>query len=319
MSLSGGRAIVGAWGGDDAGTDSGSAYVYQRTGSLWVEEDKLIASDAAAGDLFRRSVSISGDFAIVGANFSDDNGSSSGSAYVYHRTGSLWVEEDKFIASDAAADDEFGRSVSVSGNRAIVGAVLNDTAGTDSGSAYIFDISPLISLEVSLHTSCLAGNGRLDVNLLNTNSVTSLYELQFEGLSPRQRQVGFEDWGRIRITGRPAGDYTVAVTRDSETVVTETVSFNCDAPVPSVSTPEVTVMSACRSGLGQVFFQMVNPTSSAKPYIIEFEGVANRSTTAAAYGQARRGTTGRPDGAYDYLVKSGSTVVDQGVVTVDCS
>ncbi len=59
---------------------------------------------------------------------------------------------------------------------------------------------------------------------------------------------------------------------------------------------------------------MVNPTLSTKGYVIDFEGVADRSTSAAAYGQARRGTTERPNGEYDYRVRSGSTVVDESVV-----
>ena len=198
------------------------------------------------------------------------------------------------------------------------GAVVMSESGFDYLAGHP-EPATYLPVEVSLHTSCLAGNGRLDANLLNTSSATSLYELQFEGLSPRQRQLDFEDWGRIPITGRSDGDYAVLVTRDGETIVSETVNFNCDATVPSVSTPEVTVVSACRGGLGQVFFQLVNPTASSRSYIVEFENVPNRSTTAAEFGQSRRGTTGRPDGSYSYTVRTGSTEIDTGQVTVDCN
>jgi len=67
-----------------------------------------------------------------------------------------------------------------------------------------------------------------------------------------------------------------------------------------------------------VRFQMVNPTGNSRAYVIEFEGVVNRSTTAAAYGQALRGTSGRPDGFHSYRVRTGSTVITEGAIEVDC-
>ena len=68
---------------DNNGNNSGSAYVFKRTGSSWTEEAKLIPSDGAAGDEFGWSVSVSGDYAVVGAFGDDDNGENSGSAFVY--------------------------------------------------------------------------------------------------------------------------------------------------------------------------------------------------------------------------------------------
>ena len=138
VCISGDYAIVGAYLDDDNGTDSGSAYVYFRSGATWSEQAKLIASDGAAGDLFGLSVSVSGDYAIVGSSFDDDNGALSGSAYVFIRSGASWSEQDKLTASDGAAADYFGRSVSIDGDYAIVGAYLDDDNGTDSGSAYVF-------------------------------------------------------------------------------------------------------------------------------------------------------------------------------------
>ena len=63
---------------------------------------------------------------------------------------------------------------------------------------------------------------------------------------------------------------------------------------------------------------MVNPTAVPSPYVMEFTGVQNRSTTAAAFGQAVRGTSGRPDGLYNFLVRSGSEVLKTGIIEVDC-
>ena len=135
VSISGDYAIVGAYADDDKGSNSGSAYVFKRDGTNWSEQQKLTASDGAASDLFGRSVSISGDYAIVGADYDDDNGSYSGSAYIFKWDGSNWVQQQKLIASDGAANDYFGYSVSISGDYAIVGAYVDDGS---KGSAYIF-------------------------------------------------------------------------------------------------------------------------------------------------------------------------------------
>jgi hypothetical protein len=138
VSVSGNVIIIGASNDDDGGRYSGSAYVYRHDGSSWVEEQKLTASDADVDDLFGYSVSVSGDVIIVGALEDDDGGFNSGSAYVYRHNGSSWVEEQKLIASDAAADDLFGISVSVSGDFIVVGAFFDDDGGADSGSAYVY-------------------------------------------------------------------------------------------------------------------------------------------------------------------------------------
>ena len=87
VSISSDYAIVGAWQDDNNGTYSGSAYLFKRTDTTWAQEAKLLPSDAVTGDFFGFSVAISGDYAVVGAPFDDDNGTNSGSAYVYKRTG----------------------------------------------------------------------------------------------------------------------------------------------------------------------------------------------------------------------------------------
>ena len=103
-------------------SDSGSAYVFTRTGTTWTEQAKLTASDGAADDRFGSSVAIAGDTIVVGAYWDDDNGSDSGSAYVFTRTGTTWTEQAKLTASDGAADDQFGRSVAIAGDTIVVGA-----------------------------------------------------------------------------------------------------------------------------------------------------------------------------------------------------
>ncbi len=137
VAISGNAALVGAPYDDDAGRSSGSAYLFDvTTGSQLL---KLIASDATLGDIFGWSVAISGNTALVGAHGDDDNGSSSGSAYLFDvTTGSQLA---KLTVSDAAADDRFGASVAISGNTALVGAYGDDDGGERSGSAYLFDVT----------------------------------------------------------------------------------------------------------------------------------------------------------------------------------
>jgi hypothetical protein len=132
--------VVGAHRNDDAGTDSGSAYIFKRDGDAWNEQAKITASDGAADDNFGRNVAISGEYVVVGAHGNDDAGSASGSAYIFKRNETGWTEQAKITASDGAANDYFGGSVAISGDLAVVGANGDDDAGSYSGSAYIYDI-----------------------------------------------------------------------------------------------------------------------------------------------------------------------------------
>ena len=143
VSIDGDYAIVGANGNDDAGTGSGSAYIFVRSGTNWTQQAKLTASDAAEGDHFGTSVSISGDYAIVGAHANDDGGSYSGSAYIFVRSGTNWTEQAKLTASDANGADEFGISVSIDGDYAIVGAYRDDDGGQNSAKKERTDPGPL--------------------------------------------------------------------------------------------------------------------------------------------------------------------------------
>jgi hypothetical protein len=139
VAIAGEYALIGAYGNDDNGTSSGSAYIFKRNGSSWNEQAKLTASDGAAEDFFGISVAIAGDYAFVGAFGNDDNGTDSGSAYIFKRNGSSWNEQAKLTASDGAAYDRFGLSVAIAGDYAFVGAPYdNNDNGYDSGSTYIF-------------------------------------------------------------------------------------------------------------------------------------------------------------------------------------
>jgi hypothetical protein len=136
VAADGDAVIVGSWRNEVSGMlQHGSAYVYRFDGTDWQPETNLLAWDGAAYDRFGRSVAISGNTVVVGAHFDDDAGSKSGSAHVFVYDGSEWNQVAKLTASDAALGDEFGWSVDVHGDIAVIGAHLDDGAG----SAYVFD------------------------------------------------------------------------------------------------------------------------------------------------------------------------------------
>jgi hypothetical protein len=141
VSVSGNRALVGADFDDDLGNLSGSAYVFERSGSgAWQQVAKLTASDGAASDFFGSAVSIDGDRAAVGSWGDDDLGPQSGSVYVFElQPSGNWAEVYKVKPYDGFDNDKFGGAVSLDGDRLLVGADFADAGGIDSGTAYVFE------------------------------------------------------------------------------------------------------------------------------------------------------------------------------------
>ncbi|MBK8698507.1 MAG: FG-GAP repeat protein [Saprospiraceae bacterium] len=141
VSISGDYAAVGVEVKDVANNgDQGKVYIFKRSGTSWTQQADFTASDGAAGDYFGRSVSISGDYAIVGADWKNvGSNNRQGKVYIFKRSGASWTQQAGLTASDGAADDLFGRSVSISGDYATVGAAGKDIgANTNQGTVYIF-------------------------------------------------------------------------------------------------------------------------------------------------------------------------------------
>ncbi|MCZ7684309.1 MAG: hypothetical protein M5U28_38255 [Sandaracinaceae bacterium] len=141
VALDGGTALVGAPYDDTSrGASAGSATVFVRSGTTWTQQAKLEATDGAAYDYFGWSVALDGDTALVGAPYDDTWGDTdAGSASVFVRSGTTWAWQARLEASDGAASDQFGWSVALDGDTALVGALYDDTwRGTNAGSAYVF-------------------------------------------------------------------------------------------------------------------------------------------------------------------------------------
>ena len=135
VSISGTTAIVGA-ANHAAGADgpAGAAYVFVQSGTTWTQQAEFTASDSVANDDFGASVALSGTIAVVGAyDHTVGANPQQGAAYVFVQSGTTWTQQAELTASDGAAGDVFGNSVSVSGTTVVVGA-----ADDAQSAAYVF-------------------------------------------------------------------------------------------------------------------------------------------------------------------------------------
>ncbi len=136
--------VVGSSLDDDLGAQSGSAYVLERNlggTDAWGLVVKLTASDGAAGDKFGVSLGLNGDTLVVGASFNSAVGLRSGAAYIFERNlggAAAWGMSKKLLPSVGAGQDQFGRSVAVSGDAVLVGSPFDDDVGANRGAAFLF-------------------------------------------------------------------------------------------------------------------------------------------------------------------------------------
>jgi hypothetical protein len=140
VDIYGDYIVIGSHFDDDNGSGSGSAYVYKNNGNdTFNQIFKLTASDGSVSDRFGFSVAIYNDYIVIGAYSDDDNGSNSGTAYVFKNNGNdTFNEVFKLTANDGSAGDKFGFSVAIYNDYIVIGAYDDDDNGTDSGSAYVF-------------------------------------------------------------------------------------------------------------------------------------------------------------------------------------
>ena len=136
VHVSGVYVLAGAYGNNDDGTDSGSAYLFYKLGDEWRLSIKFTAFDADTGDLYGEKVWNDGMDSIISAR-GDEN--YRGAAYLNQYVEELGWFRRKLTASDGVASDNFGQSVGISGTIAIVGAHFDDDKGTNSGAAYIYE------------------------------------------------------------------------------------------------------------------------------------------------------------------------------------
>ena len=135
VAISGDTVAIGT---PDENADAGSVYIFTRSGVTWTQQQKLTASDIAAGDRFGGLIRLDGDTLLAAAWQNDDDGADSGAAYVFTRSGTTWTEEAKLTGDDSAAGDNFGVNLDIAADTVAIGAWYDDDNGTNSGSAYVF-------------------------------------------------------------------------------------------------------------------------------------------------------------------------------------
>ncbi len=276
VSLSGTTGLVGAY---FSNIGAGSAYVFRNldtaTGTV-NENAKLVASDGALNDRFGYSVSLSGTIGLVGAHWHDIGANADqGSAYVFRNldtaTGTI-TEHAKLVASDGAAGDSFGYSVSLSGNIGLVGARYHDIgANTDQGAAFVFRNLDTATGTINESVKLFASNGAFGD--WSSNSV-SIDGDRFV-IGAERKNIGSNTFQGTAYFGHVRTFTTADLGSDS--TATDGLSFQArDNWIigQTTSNNSVTLTSGDSGNVGRV--GLVNPTT-AQTYIGQNAGSNNNT------------------------------------------
>ncbi len=140
--IDGDVAVIGAWRDQDAGFETGSAYVFRRDpGSGWQFEQKLLAFPPEPNAVSGLDVAVSGNLVVIGSSRADFATQDSGAAFVYQYEGANWTPVARLVHSNPQPGDQLGWSVDVSADVAIVGARLDNQPATDTGQAHVYNLS----------------------------------------------------------------------------------------------------------------------------------------------------------------------------------
>jgi hypothetical protein len=138
LALVGDTTLIGAPFANGTTGWQGAAYVFMRSDTTWQQQQKLVAADAANNDLFGISVALTGDTAVIGASGAAVGSNPvQGAAYVFVRSGPTWSQQQKLISADGAEGDQFGWSVALAKDTAVISGI-GIAAGRWHGPAYLF-------------------------------------------------------------------------------------------------------------------------------------------------------------------------------------
>lgn len=141
LAIDGDTIAVGDQNVVSGGALTGAVYVFQRQGTVWSLQQKLIPDQGgpdAEFSSFGQTIAMQGDTIIVGAPLYNIASNFAGAAFVYVRSGGTWTQTQKLTANDMAAEAVMGVSVAISGDTAVFGAVGDSINGQNSGAAYVF-------------------------------------------------------------------------------------------------------------------------------------------------------------------------------------
>ena len=218
VAVSDNTIVIGAYNDDGTFADTGSAYVFTRTGSTWTQQQKLTAGDGTASDEFGNAVAIQGDVIAVGAHFADlPSNAASGSVYLFQRSGTAWTSTQKlmpipgpfpvpagfvqkpFVNYSPILGDHFGESIAMNSGRMAVGASTSDLPATSAGAVYVFAegggtyalqqklVVPegtngdIFGCSVALEGTTLIGGAREDSPVIGKSAYGAAYVFEFAG------------------------------------------------------------------------------------------------------------------------------------------
>jgi|GEM_PF-3417691 hypothetical protein len=156
VAVSGDVAVVGAIGDDGHGDFSGAVYIFERTGTTWTAVPQKLTDEGATAsfELYGSSLAVNGDKILIGAPGNSDKSTGAGAAFLFKRQGASWIQATELFASDPLAGAQFGYSVALSTDTAVVGAPDADASKPtdsaapdasapdptvpDTGAAYVF-------------------------------------------------------------------------------------------------------------------------------------------------------------------------------------
>jgi hypothetical protein len=245
VALSGDTLVAGAQGKT---FQTGTAYVFVRTGSAWREQARLTTGDSAVNDKFGSAVSVSGNAAVIGTA---EKAGSRGAAYVFYRRNSAWSQRDKLTASDGSGADLFGRTVTIFSGTVVVGAPGKDHF---TGKVYVYEGVVPSSLATFNASEVTAATATLNAGLLaltGTGPETVYFEygrsLSYGKTTPPQTISAIGSFSAA-VTGLDAGAVYHFRAR-TQTDFGDDMTFTTAAtmPVPSVTLPSPGQATVTRS------------------------------------------------------------------------
>lgn len=200
VAISGDTAVIGARHNNDAGANSGAAYVFTRNfggSDQWAEVAKLLPSDLAAVDIFGIAVSISGNTILVGSIGDDNVGpySSSGSAYIFEENQGgpgAWGEAAKLIAADAATQDRFGEALDIDNDLIVVGHRTKPTPAREQE----LPIFLRATREGQMHGARLPSSQRRTLQVSHSSEIRFPYRGTSHSSVPRKPAPAESSWER---------------------------------------------------------------------------------------------------------------------------
>lgn len=195
-------AFISSTKDDGQGENSGSVYIYKKENHSWNFLQKLFAFDGEAGDAFGVAIDISDSLAIIGSYFDDDNGTNSGSVYVYKIINDNWTFIKKILPDDGDESDAFGSSISINENRVLIGSYSDDDNGFFSGAAYLFSLEKVLtnSNELAIGIDNIGVYPTIFKNHINISTINKPKSLIIDMIDTRGNTCLSEKYNANKIT-----------------------------------------------------------------------------------------------------------------------